>query len=362
MCNTLVAVRVSYAQKRFSTGLAERKRGACVVVVVVVVLPMLLLLLQCTGCACISGAPVPPVPPFPLTRSRAPCTHAKPDMWLAAVYEFVGIILLAAPVRALDAWTERRMAAVWRASLSQAFITAYCSQRAYFNLQLARGTEGEQPAEASPGRPQQLGPARAQPQLLGAMAGAAGGGAGGKGAAAAAALDATAAAAAAAQEELVAGFSEAAGGIDNPDQRMTADCASFVSTSVRLALLLLKKLLHCVAFAGAIGSCASATTLLLSMLLLLMCTCCRQPCMCMCMPALHPVLSLQACCTASRRAWCFFCWSTPLPARLARQPSLAGPSRACSSRCVCGHVPWPPWQPPAQHTGSKGSRLAATVL
>eukprot|EP00879_Flechtneria_rotunda_P032208 GHRR01035375.1.p1 GENE.GHRR01035375.1~~GHRR01035375.1.p1 ORF type:complete len:307 (+),score=99.06 GHRR01035375.1:437-1357(+) len=39
-------------------------------------------------------------------------------------------------------------------------------------------------------------------------------------------------------------------GVDNPDQRITADVSSFVATSVGLALLLGKKFLNCAAFAG----------------------------------------------------------------------------------------------------------------
>eukprot|EP00879_Flechtneria_rotunda_P019295 GHRR01020264.1.p1 GENE.GHRR01020264.1~~GHRR01020264.1.p1 ORF type:complete len:497 (+),score=171.65 GHRR01020264.1:437-1927(+) len=43
-------------------------------------------------------------------------------------------------------------------------------------------------------------------------------------------------------------------GVDNPDQRITADVSSFVATSVGLALLLGKKFLNCAAFAGVLWS------------------------------------------------------------------------------------------------------------
>eukprot|EP00775_Hariotina_reticulata_P013062 gene13062-13189_t len=151
LCNTLLSVRVSYAQKNFSTGLAEKNRGK--------------------------------------------------SAWLAAVWEFVGIICVAAPIKALDFFIEKRLVAVWRAALTQAFITAYTTNKAYFHLQLARATEGEAP-------------------------------------------------------EVIAteGFCPSSSQVDNPDQRITADVANFVSTSVSLVLLLAKKVLNCAAFAGVLWS------------------------------------------------------------------------------------------------------------
>ncbi|WIA31784.1 hypothetical protein OEZ86_002655 [Tetradesmus obliquus] len=72
---TWLAVQISYAQKHFSTGLAEKDQVA----------------------------------------------------WKAAVWEFVGIICIAAPLKALAFYTEKRMIATWRAALSEALIMAYTS-------------------------------------------------------------------------------------------------------------------------------------------------------------------------------------------------------------------------------------------
>jgi hypothetical protein len=63
---------------------------------------------------------------------------------MSAVWEFVVIICLFAPIRSLESYAEKRMVAVWRTYLTQIFITAYTSNKAYFHMQLARGTEGMQ--------------------------------------------------------------------------------------------------------------------------------------------------------------------------------------------------------------------------
>lgn len=46
------------------------------------------------------------------------------------------------------------------------------------------------------------------------------------------------------------GHSSGTGGIDNPDQRICDDVASFVRSSVSLTLSLARKLFNCIAFAG----------------------------------------------------------------------------------------------------------------
>ncbi|KAF8070971.1 Abcd2 [Scenedesmus sp. PABB004] len=177
---------------------------------------------------------------------------------MAAVHDFVGIICVAAPLRALDVYVEKRLVAVWRASRTSALISAYTTGHAYFHLQLARGTEGaaaageppdgagggaagalELAALQQPPQPQQAqqGPQQRAPAKQAA--------AGDDGAAAAAAPDAAA---------CVAGFSGTAAGVDNPDQRIVADVANFTQTSTGLAVLLLKKSLNCAAFAGVLWS------------------------------------------------------------------------------------------------------------
>jgi ABC-type uncharacterized transport system fused permease/ATPase subunit len=39
-------------------------------------------------------------------------------------------------VRSLESYAEKRMVAVWRTYLTQAFITAYTSNKAYFHMQV----------------------------------------------------------------------------------------------------------------------------------------------------------------------------------------------------------------------------------
>lgn len=158
------------------------------------------------------------------------------DAWLAAVWEFVGIICLAAPLKALNTYAEKRLIAVWRAALTQALITAYTTNRAYFHLQLARGTEGEQSGGNSSEQQQDSGSAGDAADHDQAASIQDGSDKQGSSTATAAVV--------------VAGLSDASACVDNPDQRITADVSNYVSTSVSLVLLLGKKLLNCAAFAG----------------------------------------------------------------------------------------------------------------
>jgi ABC-type uncharacterized transport system fused permease/ATPase subunit len=52
------------------------------------------------------------------------------------VWEFVVIICLFAPIRSLESYAEKRMVAVWRTYLTQIFITAYTTNKAYFHMQV----------------------------------------------------------------------------------------------------------------------------------------------------------------------------------------------------------------------------------
>lgn len=276
---TMLSVRISYAQRRFSTALAERNA----------------------------------------------------DAWHAAVLEYVCIILVAAPLRAVDVYVEKRLIALWRASLTGALIQAYCSGRVYFHMQLARGTEGIHPSsddaadssadaaahDASVDDADRL-EAAAVPRgasctlemapLHGARVTHA--------AAAAAAGHSTASTSAAAAEGQLPGGGGAAAAlaagdaaaalVDNPDQRITADVANFVSTSVSLVLLLIKKLLNCAAFAGAY-----------------ICLCVRKHTPLPDCPGIH-VLFIHACCTAR---------PCPADARMyACTTSMCAPSSSCSER------------------------------
>lgn len=56
---------------------------------------------------------------------------------MSAVWEFVVIIFVFAPVRSMESYAEKRMVAVWRTYLTQIFITAYTTNKAYFHMQVA---------------------------------------------------------------------------------------------------------------------------------------------------------------------------------------------------------------------------------
>jgi hypothetical protein len=172
------------------------------------------------------------------------------------------------------------MIATWRASLSEALITVYTSNRCYFHMQLARGTEG---APDSTDTPQQQ-------QLKQQTLGTAGDSQDDEerpasvtktpdtvlqavemshtqhastGPTNRASVDksreaerARALAGTPSKPDYVCvaapvpDLSGASACVDNPDQRITNDVANYVSTSVTLVHLLGKKLLHCAAFAG----------------------------------------------------------------------------------------------------------------
>jgi hypothetical protein len=197
--------------------------------------------------------------------------------WKAAVWEFVGIICIAAPLKALAVYTEKRMIATWRASLSEALITAYTSNRCYFHMQLARGTEGAPDTSSAAEQQQQFGIAgdlqannddapasKTQvPDLVLQAVELSTTQYGSTGPTSRANRDksreaerARALAGTPSKPDYaclpapVPDLSGASACVDNPDQRITNDVANYVSTSVTLVHLLGKKLLHCAAFAG----------------------------------------------------------------------------------------------------------------
>lgn len=270
--HTLVAVRVSFAQKHFSTALSNKDKAA----------------------------------------------------WMSVVWEFVVIICVFAPIRSLESYAEKRMVAVWRTYLTQAFITAYTSNKAYFHMQLARGTEGTQAGPEDQavaaavghaastqllqsGTPSAVAAAQQQAHLTEALARSSSLSSSvlahsstGQGLPKLRTLGASlelgqarSPAAATAQQEstplllgaqdsskqwqqqggasagkdvavpgegagagrgVVAGLSDASAQVDNPDQRITADVSNYVQTSVGLVLLLVRKTLNCAAFAGVLWS------------------------------------------------------------------------------------------------------------
>lgn len=89
-------------------------------------------------------ATVPHMPQVPsdvllllcLAFSCLPSIQPLPAAWMAAVWEFVVIICLFAPIRSLESYAEKRMVAVWRTHLTQVFITAYTTNKAYFHMQV----------------------------------------------------------------------------------------------------------------------------------------------------------------------------------------------------------------------------------
>jgi hypothetical protein len=208
--------------------------------------------------------------------------------WKAAVWEFVGIICIAAPLKALAVYTEKRMIATWRASLSEAFITAYTSNRCYFHMQLARGTEGAPDSTDTPQQQQlkqhNLGTAgdsqddeerpasvTKTPDTVLQAVEMSNTQHASTGPTNRASVDksreaerARALAGTPSKPDYVCvaapvpDLSGASACVDNPDQRITNDVANYVSTSVTLVHLLGKKLLHCAAFAGEVTLCSVA--------------------------------------------------------------------------------------------------------
>jgi ABC-type uncharacterized transport system fused permease/ATPase subunit len=75
-----------------------------------------------------------PLTHLPAVRWMLLCAVAA--AWMSAVWEFVVIICLFAPIRALESYAEKRMVAVWRTYLTQIFITAYTTNKAYFHMQV----------------------------------------------------------------------------------------------------------------------------------------------------------------------------------------------------------------------------------
>lgn len=187
-------------------------------------------------------------------------------------------------------YVDKRLVAVWRAALSQAFITAYTTNRSYFHMQLARGTEGAADSseagqdQEQDGRPPLLLKQAATPhehmlegstdfscenrskggalqlaELAGVQQQDQQPSVGpvvpdrGQGATEADRALAGTPSKPAYISTPVAGLSLASAAVDNPDQRITNDVANFVSTSVTLVHLLGKKVLNCAAFAGMYG-------------------------------------------------------------------------------------------------------------
>ena len=101
-----------------------------------------------------------------------------------AVWGFVAIIAVAAPLFALNEYVDSRISIEWRAWMARRLITAYLGDRAYFRMKMDPGS------------------------------------------------------------------------IDNPDQRICDDVRSFASSSVILAVGVLRQLFYCVAFSGLLASLA----------------------------------------------------------------------------------------------------------
>ncbi|PNW87764.1 hypothetical protein CHLRE_01g001350v5 [Chlamydomonas reinhardtii] len=133
----------------------------------------------------------------------------------AAVRKFVVIIFIAAPLFSFTSWVEERLVLSWRAHLTRLLTRKYFAHRAFYHIR-------------------QRGDA-----LDGSSATAAGGSSGGVGGSSSAGIGSSS-----------AGSGGAAGGIDNPDQRICDDVASFVRSSVSLSLTICRKIFSCVAFAG----------------------------------------------------------------------------------------------------------------
>lgn len=101
----------------------------------------------------------------------------------SAVWSFVGVVCIAAPLFAINEYVDNRLAIEWRLYLTRRLLKAYFSNQAYFRLKMD------------------------------------------------------------------------AGGIDNPDQRICDDVRAFASTSVVLAIGVLRQAFYCVAFAGEKTNC-----------------------------------------------------------------------------------------------------------
>ncbi|KXZ43307.1 hypothetical protein GPECTOR_95g696 [Gonium pectorale] len=142
-----------------------------------------------------------------------------------AVWKFVQIICIAAPLFSFNAWVEDRLILSWRAFLTRRLTRAYFSNRSFYHIRQRDGAEA--PAGGIGARSGSPGPGAGH---------SSGSGSAGHGGGVFAASPASAAA--------------HCGGIDNPDQRICDDVGSFVRSSVSLSLTLCRKLFNCVAFAG----------------------------------------------------------------------------------------------------------------
>lgn len=111
-------------------------------------------------------------------------SEKKENEFYAAVRDFVGIIIIAAPLFALNHYVDSRIAVEWRAWLARRLINGYFASRSYFRLKMDPS------------------------------------------------------------------------GIDNPDQRICDDVRSYTSSSVILAVGILRQGFYCIAFAGLLASLA----------------------------------------------------------------------------------------------------------
>lgn len=115
----------------------------------------------------------------------------------AAVRAFAWLIVVAAPLFSFSSWVEERLVLAWRAHLTRHLARAYFSDRSFYHIQMHSDAGS------------------------GGLEGPAGEAAGGS-----------------------------VGPIDNPDQRICDDVASFVRASVSLGLSVCRKIFNCVAFAS----------------------------------------------------------------------------------------------------------------
>ena len=112
-------------------------------------------------------------------------SEKQADEFYAAVWGFVNVILVAAPLFALNDYIDSRIAIEWRSWMARRLIASYLGDRAYFRLKI-----------------------------------------------------------------------DPTGSVDNPDQRICDDVRSFASSSVLLAVGVLRQLFYCVAFSGLLASLA----------------------------------------------------------------------------------------------------------
>jgi vitamin B12/bleomycin/antimicrobial peptide transport system ATP-binding/permease protein len=112
-------------------------------------------------------------------------SEKQSDEFYKAVLGFVGIIVIAAPLFALNEYIDSRISIEWRSWMASRLISSYFADLAYFRLKMANSKA-----------------------------------------------------------------------IDNPDQRMCEDVRSFTSSSVILAVGILRQMFYCVAFSGLLATLA----------------------------------------------------------------------------------------------------------